>query len=128
MLVCPISINNYPVFLLDILICSLMMVQISKRLPPCKWLEWTGSHSLVYYFLCGGVPLITSKVLDKTGLIYDGNYLYVMVALLIVYVMTTFFTWIIYRYFPFTIGKKYGKNTYPAPKRSKGIPLNDTKA
>lgn len=128
MLVCPISINNYPVFLLDILICSLMMVQISKRLPPCKWLEWTGSHSLVYYFLCGGVPLITSKVLDKIGLSYDGNYLYVMVALLIVYVMTTFFTWIIYRYFPFTIGKKYGKNTYPAPKRSKGIPLNDTKA
>lgn len=105
-----------------------MMVQISKRLPPCKWLEWTGSHSLVYYFLCGGVPLITSKVLDKTGLSYDGNYLYVMVALLIVYVMTTFFTWIIYRYFPFPIGKKYGKNTYPAPKRSKGIPLNDTKA
>ncbi len=75
MLVWPISINNYPIFLLDILLCSVLMIQIFKRLPPCKWLEWTGSHSLVYYFLCGGVPLITSRVFERIGLSYHGNYL-----------------------------------------------------
>lgn len=36
MLVWPISINNYPIFLLDMLLCSVMMIQILKRLPPCK--------------------------------------------------------------------------------------------
>lgn len=61
MLIWPISINNYPIFLLDMLLYSMMMIQILKRLPPCKWLEWTGSHSLVYYFLCGGVHSLQAE-------------------------------------------------------------------
>lgn len=110
MLIWPITINNYPMFLLDTLICCWVLVQIFKKLPPCKWLEWTGSHSLVYYFLCGGVPLITSKIFEKIGLSYQGNYLLVMTAFLIVYMVSTALTWFIYKYLPFTIGKKYERN------------------
>lgn len=49
MLIWQININHYPIFLLDVLLCSLLMIHLCKQLPPCKWLEWTGAHSLVYY-------------------------------------------------------------------------------
>lgn len=49
---------------------------------------------------CGGVPLIVSKLLTKVGLVYQGNYLYVMTAFVTVYIVTTIITWLIYRYLP----------------------------
>lgn len=110
LLVWPISINNYPIFILDVILCSWIMANFFKRLPPCKWLEWTGSHSLIYYFLCGGVPLITSKIFNKIGLSYQGNYMLVIAAFLLVYIVSTILTWFIYKYLPFTIGKKYERN------------------
>lgn len=105
MLIWYISINNYPVFLIDIFICSIFMIQLCKMLPPCRWLEWTGAHSLVYYFLCGGVPLLTSQTFEKINWTYNGNYLLVLTAFLCVYIITTILTWVIYKYLPFIIGK-----------------------
>lgn len=105
MMIWYIDINNYAFFLLDALICSLCFIHLCKRLPVCKYIEWTGEHSLVYYFLCGGVPLIVSKLLTKVGLVYQGNYLYVMTAFVTVYIVTTTITWLIYRYLPFMVGK-----------------------
>lgn len=105
MLIWYININNYPIFLTDILICGLLMIQLCKMLPPCKWLEWTGSHSLVYYFLCGGVPLLTSHAFERMNWTYHGNYLLVIAAFLCVYIITTILTWIIYKYLPFIVGK-----------------------
>lgn len=105
MMIWYIDINNYAFFLLDALICSLCFIHLCKRLPVCKYIEWTGEHSLVYYFLCGGVPLIVSKLLTKVGLVYQGNYLYVMTAFVTVYIVTTIITWLIYRYLPFMVGK-----------------------
>lgn len=111
MMIWYIDINNYPFFLLDVLTCCLCLIHLCKRLPVCKYVEWTGEHSLVYYFLCGGVPLIISKLMIKVGLVYQRNYLYVMTAFVFVYIVTTIITWLIYRYLPFMAGKlKYHKN------------------
>lgn len=107
MLIWYIHINNYPVFLIDILICSLFMIHFCKLLPPCKWIEWTGAHSLVYYFLCGGVPLLTTKFFEKINFNYVGNYQHVIVAFIIVYLITTLIVWLVYKYLPFTVGRKY---------------------
>lgn len=105
MLIWYISINNYPIFLIDIFICSIFMIQLCKMLPPCRWLEWTGSHSLVYYFLSGGVPLLTSQAFERMNWTYQGNYLLVIAAFSCVYSVTTLLTWIIYKYLPFIVGK-----------------------
>lgn len=111
MLIWPIHINHYPMFLIDIITCSLFMLQLTKIIPINKWTQWiawTGRHSIVYYFLCGGIPLMISVFLEKINIHYDGNYLYVMVALLLVYCLTTLIAWGIYQYTPCIIGKKKG--------------------
>lgn len=100
-----IDISCYPLFIADIAICTLMSVQLFKRLPDCRLLGWTGRHSLVYYFFCGGVPLVTGKLLRHFNFLYNGNYLKVIIALAIVYVITSAIVWSVYRYLPFTVGK-----------------------
>lgn len=102
-----IHITNYPLFLIDTSICSLLMIQVFKTLPSQKWLSWTGKHSLVYYFLCGGIPLIISKIFIYSNITYHGNYLYVILAFILVYMTTTIITYLIYKYLPFITGKKY---------------------
>lgn len=99
-----IDISCYPLFIADITVCTLMAVQLFKRLPGCRLLEWTGSHSLVYYFFCGGVPLVTGKILRHFNFVYNGNYLNVIIALIMVYVITSAIVWTIYRFLPFTVG------------------------
>lgn len=105
MLICPIHINNYTVFLIDVVLCALFMVHLCQRLPQCRWLAWTGRHSLVYYFLCGGVPLLVSRLFCLMGFAYRGNYLFVITAFVLVYAMTTASAWLIYRYVPQAVGK-----------------------
>lgn len=100
-----INIDNYVVFLLDLSVCTLLMVQIFKHLPMIRLLSWTGKHSLVYYFLCGGVPLLVSKIFNKAGMMYNGNYLYVVLAFILVYLCATAITYIVYRYMPFLVGR-----------------------
>lgn len=108
LLIWNIHITSYSIFLIDISICSLLMIQTFKMPPNIKWLSWTGKHSIVYYFLCGGVPLLTSKLLTRLGYSYHGNYLSVIVAFILVYVITTTITYFTYRYIPFIIGQKHG--------------------
>lgn len=109
MLIWNIHINNYPVFLFDITICCLLMVTLFKLLPSFNWLAWTGRHSLVYYFLCGGIPMSITTLLNHMGFIYQGNYIYIVVAFVLVYVVITLITYVIYQYFPIIIGLKYEK-------------------
>lgn len=106
LLIWHIHITNYAIFLLDIFVYCLFMIQLFKSIPSIKWLSWTGSHSIVYYFFCGGIPLIVSKILYKINFNYNGNYFLIIIAFTLVYLFTTFFTYYIYRYIPFIVGKK----------------------
>lgn len=105
MIVWRIDINNYPLFLADTIVCAIMMTMIFKRLPDFPLLNWTGRHTLVYYFFCGGVPLLTSKLLMRIGIPYNGNYLLILAAFALVYPVTSALVWVVYRYLPFTVGK-----------------------
>ena len=49
----PIIVSNYLVFIIDLLTTSLLLIQLFKRLPSLRLIEWTGSHSIAYYFICG---------------------------------------------------------------------------
>lgn len=98
------AISSYPLLLFDSIVGFIVMRNIMMALHPIKMITWTGSHSLVYYFLCGGVPLLTSMLFNNIGLPYDGNYVLVIIAFTLVYVITSIITWLIYKYIPFVTG------------------------
>ena len=66
-----IAITNVPLFLVDTITWLVLITTLINYIPRCKIIEWTGEHSIVYYFLAGGCPLIVSLFLDKVGLDYD---------------------------------------------------------
>lgn len=90
-----IAIENIPLFLTDAFIWILLIISIISYIPRCKMIEWTGRHCIVYYFLCGGCPLIISMLMNKIGIPYSGYFYRYLLALLLVYLLITALTWII---------------------------------
>lgn len=96
-----IAIENVPLFLADCIVWLMLVISIIRYIPRCKMIEWTGHHCIIYYFLCGGCPLIISIFFNKIGLPYN-NYLYrYLLALIAVYLLATTLTYLIYKYIPF---------------------------
>ncbi len=91
-----IAIENVPLFLADAFIWLLFIISIISYIPRCKLIEWTGQHSIVYYFLCGGCPLIVSMTMNKIGFSYDGYLYRYLLTFVFVYLLATAITWIIY--------------------------------
>lgn len=105
-----LDISNNIVFAANILVGCAFFEYLFKFMRKSIYpMEWIGSHSLVYYFLCGGVPLVIGKLFNKIGLTYNGNYLLVVMAFIIVVIVSTPIVAAIYRYIPFVVGKKRGK-------------------
>lgn len=103
-----IAIDNAPLFLADTAVWLLLVAFAISYIPRCKMIEWTGQHCIVYYFLCGGCPLIISMLMNKIGIPYDGYLYRYLIVLLLVYMLITALTWLIYKYIPFITGKKTG--------------------
>ena len=101
-----IAVENALLFLIDAIIWLLFIISIIKYIPHCRLVEWIGKHCIVYYFLCGGVPLTVSLLLNKIGFSYDGYLYRFLMALIIVYIIITSLTWFVYRYIPFITGKR----------------------
>lgn len=95
----PIIVSNYFLFITDMIIFILFIVNIFKLLPHNSLIQWTGSHSLVYYFICGGVPLLVSIVCNKLGFNFNGYFTFIPVFI-IVYMISTVITWFVYKYIP----------------------------
>lgn len=104
-IICPIRISNYAIFLADIAIWYILAVGLFKSLPPCRPVEFCGTHSIIYYFFCGASPMAVSMLFHKCGLTYQGNYLLVLLASLCSYMLTSAIAWIIYHYCPILVGK-----------------------
>lgn len=96
----PVGISNYPVFLVDSVCFILLSVGISQRVPAWQWPSWVGSHSLVYYFFCGAVPMLVVKLFSLIHFPYH-SYWQIPIAFALICVLTTFIVWICYRYLPF---------------------------
>ena len=106
MLVFPLDITSFPVFFIDTILSTLSIIGISKILPTTPLMTFTGRNSIVYYFLCGGVPLIVSAIMGRIGLAFSGNYAMNIVAFIAVYAIATAMTWFICRYLPFVTGRR----------------------
>ena len=101
-----IAITNYPLFFMDNTLSILFLTSVVKQLPSFRTVEWTGRHCIVYYFLCGGCPLIVSLALRKIHFSYDGHLYRYVLAFVLCYLLASLLTWLIYRYVPFITGKR----------------------
>ena len=90
-----IAIENAPLFLADTIVWLLLVITVIKYIPRCKIIEWTGQHCIVYYFLCGGCPLIISMLMNKIDIPYNGYFYRYLLAFLLVYLLITAITWLI---------------------------------
>ena len=106
LLIEPIQVKYWYVFIFDTFICTLFLVSLAKQLGNVTWLEWTGQRSIVYYFFSGGIPLIVSSLLQRIGMGYSGEYHRVLIAFLLVYALASIIAWAIYRYLGFIVQKK----------------------
>ena len=97
MLFGPLMVSSYIMFIIDSIISILLLICISKHLPSISFLTYTGRHSLVYYFICGGVPLIICRLLTAIGLPYNGFYPLILLAFILVYIVSTAITWVLYK-------------------------------
>ena len=107
----PLYISSYPVFFIDILFTFLLTTSLFKQLPPCRPIVWTGAHSLVYYFFCGGVPLVLSAVISRfLPFTSPADYRAVLFVFLLVYLFTSAIAWAVYRFFPLAVGQNKKKD------------------
>lgn len=100
-----VKIPSFLLFYVDTLISCLLVVAVCKMLPNVivlAWLRWTGSHSLVFYFVCGGIPLLVSRVLPS----FNGNVLLFFLAFGLVWVSSAAVAWVVYRFAPWVVGRR----------------------
>ena len=93
----PIIVSNYPLFIADLIVSVLLLVGVFRRLPSISFLCWVGKRSIVYYFICGGVPLVVGRLLVKMGLSYS-CFIQLFLAFAVVLVVSTAIVWLVYRY------------------------------
>ena len=75
-----------------------------------RWLaamvSWTGRRSIVYYFFSSGIPTALTAVFSRLGYTYRGCYAEVLVVFFLNLLLITLVTWAIYRYLPWTTGRR----------------------
>ena len=105
LLIEPVHVSNYPLFLLDTVCFILLAVGLFRRLPAIKWIEWTGRHSLVFYFFCGAVPMVVARLFSAIHLPYS-SYWQIPVAFLMICLISSVIVWLCYHFLPFLNHRK----------------------
>ena len=93
----PIIVSNNLLFVADLLLVILLLVELFRRLPKNAFIEWVGRHSIVYYFLAGAVPFAVASGLHRCGF-NDSGYLSIACAFGLVCLLSTVLVWAVYRY------------------------------
>lgn len=124
-ILCPLQISHEVLFAADSLLAVFLTTEVCQSLEQrclhtskamnsleattrrLLWLlEHTGRQSLVYYFFCGGIPLLVSRVLPHIGLTYHDNYGIILLAFALVYLVTGILADLFYRLCPQLVGNK----------------------
>jgi len=95
LLLCPVDISNHAFFIFDMLVGVAFLYYLCRLLPRLRLLEWTGRHTLVIYFFCGAVPLLVSTAFKRMGLTYEGNYLVILLAFVLVWTLCGLIAWML---------------------------------
>lgn len=89
----PIHVSSFMLLFADGLSGAMLILALCRRLPNITPLQFVGRHSLIYYFFCGAVPMAVAIALNKCGMPYQGQYLQVLLAFLLVCIATTAIAW-----------------------------------
>ncbi|MCI6160381.1 MAG: acyltransferase [Prevotella sp.] len=103
------DMGNYPMFVADSIVGNLLLITLCKHIPRIRIFTYTGSHSLVYYFFCGAVPVAITALFNKFIFEYGGHPYRLFLVFAIVFMVETAITWAVYQYIPWSIGKKSQK-------------------
>jgi hypothetical protein len=112
---CPIVVSDRQLFIADLLVAVALLVALFLRLSQSplfmhtylsKVMTWVGRHSIVYYFICGGVPLVTARLLSVAGLPFVADssaisfaaFWQMPLAFLLVCLFSTAIVWAVYRF------------------------------
>ena len=93
----PVRVSNLLLFFADILSGSVLICMVMRMLPRIGILEWTGRHCIVYYFICGAVPMSVSWAVYRMGMSAE-NYPNVAVVFVLSWIASTIVAWAVYRY------------------------------
>lgn len=93
----PIITSCFPLFTFDLIVSTFLLCGLFMLTPKVSFLIWIGRRSIVYYFVCGGCPLIASKVMGYVGFGYS-SYLQIPIVFLLACLLATALAWIVYRY------------------------------
>jgi hypothetical protein len=66
--IAPLFINHPLIFMIDMMVGIAIIIFIAQKINRNIFLEHVGKHSLICYFLCGGIPLLFTKLFEKIGL------------------------------------------------------------
>jgi len=89
----PINISSFSLLLVDGLAGAMLIVGVCRHLPDNALLQFTGKHSLIYYFICGATPMAVCLALNKIGFSYSGHYWQVIVTFILVFLTATVITY-----------------------------------
>ncbi len=103
--VSPSRMSSFLIFLVDTCLSAFVVITLCKRFNGSRFINYVGRTSLVYYFLCGGVPFLVGMAFKRFGLVYTGNYLLVLAAFVLVVLIISALTFVIVRYLPFMLGR-----------------------
>ena len=82
--------------------CSiLLLVMLAKRIRPCKWLEYVGKNSIVFYFFSGVYPAAVGAAVAR--MVPDGRYGMTMMVATISILLGAATTYAVNRYAPFML-------------------------
>ena len=98
-----IDIDSYTLFYADTLLSCLLLVSLLRKIKgTLRLLSWTGRHSLVIYFFCGGVPICIAHVMPT----YNGCLGLLFVAFWLVWLLASLIAWGVYKFFPWIVGTR----------------------
>ena len=98
-----IRIDSFPLFYADTLLSCLLLVSLLRKIKgTLRLLSWTGRHSLVIYFFCGGVPICIAHVMPT----YNGSLGLLFVAFLLVWLLASLIAWGVYKFLPWIVGTR----------------------
>lgn len=101
LVVAPVSITYYSVFIFDCAVSILLLIAICRRLPSLSIITYIGKNSLIVYFLCGAVPFIIAATFRRLGLPYNGDYLRIVLVYIFVIDATTITAYLLRRAYKF---------------------------
>lgn len=105
MIIEPVIITSFLLFFIDTMMFITLFILFIRHHRPRKFIYWIGKNSMIYYFLCGIIPLLTNRLLTYLGVDYGNSLLILLAITLSVYVTTTIITYFIVKYIPFVTGK-----------------------